>query len=176
MSNVNISFYDFKILLSDLFGQPLNQKAEVAAHDFWQNISVISDGISQGSIAINVDVLRLAHAFSEYKGYQVWKGLAIIVFLVALLVFIFSWKIALGLIFGSVVVHTIGNIQRRKTGEKFVSDIQLAVAVGDMSKGLGNLCAHYIAGNVELGSGLGRAHWPQLPSDVLTGKQNFIKE
>ncbi|MBW2664223.1 MAG: hypothetical protein JRD93_20165 [Deltaproteobacteria bacterium] len=176
MSNVNIPFYDFKRLLSDLFGQPLNQKAEVAAHDFWQNISAMADGISQGSIAINVDVLALARAFSEYKGDQVWKGLAIFVFWVARLVFIFSWKIALGLIFGSIVVHAIGNIQRRNTGQKFVSGIQSAVAVGDMSKGLGNLCAHYIAGNVQLASGLGLAHWPQLPSDVLTGKQNFIQE
>ena len=176
MSNVNMSFDDFKILLVNLFGQPLNQKTEVAAQDFWQNISAMADGISQGSIVINVDVLALARAFPEYKGYQVWKGLAIFVFLVALPVFIFSWKIAIGLIVGSIVVPAISNIHRRNTGHKFVSGIQLAVAAGDMSKGLGNLCAHYIAGNVQLASGLGRAHWPQLPSDILMGKQNDIQE
>jgi len=176
MSNVNMPLDDFKSLLSELFGQPLNQKAEVAAQDFWQNILAMADGISRGSISINVDVLALARAFPEYKGYQVWQGLAILMFLVALPVFIFSWKIALGLIVGSIVVYFIGNIKRRIMGQKFVSGIQSAVAAGDMVKGLGSLCAHYIAGNVQLASGLGRAHWPQLPSNVLTGEQNFIQE
>jgi len=176
MSNEKISHDDFKALLSDIFGQPLNRKAEVAAQDFWENISAMAEGVSQGSIAINVDVLALFRAFPEYKGYQVWKGLAILFFLVALAVFIFSWKIALGLIAAGVVIHAIGNVQRRATGQRFVAGIQSAVAAGDMSKGLGILCAHYIAGNVQLGSGLSRAHWPQFPSDVLTGQENLIQE
>ncbi len=175
MTNVNISFEDFKRLLSDLFGQPLNQKTEVAAQDFWQNVSAIADGISQDSIAIHVDVLALARTFPEYKTYQVWKGLAILAFVVALPVFIFSWKIALSIMASSVVAHVIGNVQRRVTGKRFVSDIQESIATGDMSRGIGNLCAQYIAGNVHLASNLGRAHWPQFPSDVLTGEQNFIQ-
>ncbi len=173
---MSIPLDDFKGLLSDLFGQPLNRKAEVAAQDFWENISAMADGVSKGTIVINVDVLALARAFPEYKGYQVWKGLATLVFLVALPVFIFSWKIAFGLIAASVVVHALGNVQRRATGQRFVSGIQSAIASGDMSKGLGCLCAHYIAGNVHFASDLGRAHWPQFPSDVLTGQQNFIQE
>lgn len=112
-----MSFDDFKSLLVNLFGQPLNQKAEVAAQDFWQNISAIADGISQGSIVINVDVLALARAFPEYNGYQVWKGLGIFVFLVALPVFIFSWKIAIGLIVGSILDFKHG------TGEKYSQNI-----------------------------------------------------
>lgn len=175
MMEVNMSLDDFKSVLADLFGQPLNEKAEVAAQDFWQNISAISDGVSQGSISINVDVLALARAFPQYKTYQVWKGLAILVFVVALPVFFFSWKAALGVLAASVVCHAIGNVQRRVTGQKFVSDIQAAIAAEDVSKGVGNLCAQYIAGNVQLTSGLGRAHWPQPPSNVLTGEQNFIQ-
>ena len=48
MTSVNISFDDFKSVLTDLFGQSLNQKAEVAAQNFWENVSAISDGVSQG--------------------------------------------------------------------------------------------------------------------------------
>jgi len=106
----------------------------------------------------------------------VWKGLAIPVFLVALPIFIFSWKIALVLIAASVVVYALGNVHCRATGQRLVSGIRSSVAAGDLSKGLGYLCAHYIAGNVQLASDLGRAHWPQFPSDVLTGQQNFIQE
>jgi hypothetical protein len=175
MNNMNMSIDDFKNLLTDLFGQPLNQKAEVAALDFLQNISSIAEGISQGSITINVDVLALSRAFPEYKTYQVWKGISILVFIIALPIFIFSWKIALSIIAASIVLHVIGNLKRRVTGQRFVSDIKAAIAAGDMSKGLGNLCAQYIAGNIQLASGIGRAHWPQIPSDVLIGKQNFIK-
>ena len=169
------SFDDFKNLLAELFGQPLNQEAEVAAQDFWQNISAIEDGILQGSLVINVDVFDLARSFPEYKGYHVWKGLSILLFLVALPAFFFSWKIALGLIFVSAVINAIGNKQRRDTGEKIASGIQSAVANGDISKGLGKLCAHYIAGHVQIASDFGRARCPQLPSDVFTGERNFIK-
>ena len=174
-NNMIKSFDDFKNLLAELFGQPLNQEAGLAAQDFWKNVSPIAEGVSQGTIAINVDVLRLSLAFPENKTYQVWKGLAIFIFLVALPVFIFSWKIALGILAASVITHFIGNVKRRAKGHKFVADIQASIAAGDMAKGLGNLCAHYIAGDVQLASGTGRAHWPQLPSDVLTVKRNFIQ-
>lgn len=175
MNNMNMSINDFKNLLTDLFGQPLNQKAEVAALDFLQNISFIAEGISQDSIIINVDVLSLARAFPEYKTYQVWKGISILLFIIALPIFIFSWKIALIIIAAGIVFHVIGNLKRRVTGQRFVAGIKAAIVAGDMSRGLGNLCAQYIAGNVQLASDIGRAHWPQIPSDVLTGKQNFIK-
>jgi hypothetical protein len=166
---------DFKKLLAELFGQPLNQQAEVAAQDFWQNVSLIAEGVSHGSIAINVDVLSLSLAFPEYKTYQVWKGLAIFIFLGSLPVFLFSWEIALGILAASLITRSIGNAKRRATGHKFVTDIQASIATGDMAKGLGNLCAHYIAGHIQLASDSGRAHWPQLPSDVLTGKKIFIQ-
>jgi hypothetical protein len=174
MDKANMSFDDFKNVLADLFGQPLNQKAEVAAQDFWKNVSDISEGVSQGNIGINVDILALARAFPEYKRYQVWKGLSIIVFLVALVVLIFSWKFAIVIVVAGVVFHIIGNVQRRASGQKFISGLREAVTAGDVSKGIGNLCAQYIAGNIQLSSNLGRAHWPQLPSDVLNGQQNFI--
>ena len=140
MINANMSLADFKDVLGDLFGQPLNQKAEVAAQNFWQNVSAISDGVSRGSISISVDVLSLARAFPEYKTYQVWKVLSIIFFLVSLPVFIFFWKIALGIVAASVVCHAIGNMQRRVSGQRFVSDLRAAITAGDVAKGIGNLC------------------------------------
>ncbi|MBW1977820.1 MAG: hypothetical protein JRI79_07610 [Deltaproteobacteria bacterium] len=169
------SFDDFKNLLADLFGQPLNQEAEVAAEDFWKNVTVIAEGVSQGNIAINVDILSLSLAFPEYKTYQVWKGLAIFVFLVALPVLFFSWKISLGILVASIIIYSIGNAKRRAAGRRFVSDIQASIAAGDMAKGLGKLCAHYIAGHLQLASVTGRAHWPQIPSDVLTGQRTLIQ-
>ena len=175
MTEANMTLDDFRVVLSDLFGQPLNQKAEVAAQDFWQHVSAIADGVSQGNIAIHVDVLALARAFPEYRTYQVWKGLAILVFLIALPLFLFSWPTALGVLAASIICHAIGNMQRRVSAQRFVSRLRAAIAAGDVSKGIGNLCAQYIAGNVQLASSLGRVHWPQLPSDVLTGHQNLIQ-
>ena len=174
MTEINISLDDFKSLLTDLFGQPLNQEAEVAARDFWQNISAITEGVSQGSISIYPDFIFLARDFPEYKKYAVWKGLAILIFLISLLVFIFSWKIAIFILALSVVCHIIGNLQRRVSGQKFVSGIKTSIMARDVSKGVGKLCAHYIAGHVLLVSNIGRAHWPRFPSAVLTGKQDFI--
>lgn len=169
------SFDDFKNLLVDLFGQPLNQEAEVAARDFWKNVSLIAEGVSQGNIAINVDVLSLSRAFPEYKTYQVWKGLGIFIFLAALPVFFFSWKTSVGILAASMIIYSMGNAKRRAIGQRFVSDIQASITAGDMAKGLGKLCAHYIAGHLQLASVTGRAHWPQMPSDVLTGQRTFIQ-
>ncbi len=131
------SFDDFKNLLAELFGQSLNQEAEVAAQDFWKNVSPIAEGVSQGTIAINVDVLSLSLAFPEYKTYQVWKGLAVFIFLVALPGFFFSWKIALGILAASVITHSIGNLKRRATGHKFVADIQAPLQPETWQRALG---------------------------------------
>ena len=174
MTQVNMSLDNFKSILADLLGQPLNEKADVAAQDFWQNACAISEGVSQGRITIHVDVLALARAFPEYKTYQVWKGLAILVFLIALPVFIFSWITALGILAAGVACYAIGNMQRRVSGQKYVLELKTAVVAGDVSKGIGNLCAQYIAGHVQLASSLGQAHWPQYPSNILTGEQNLI--
>ena len=75
MPEINSSLAAFMSLLSGLFGQPLNKEAKVAALDFWQNISTITDGVAQGSISIYPDFLFLARDFPEYKKYQIWKGL-----------------------------------------------------------------------------------------------------
>lgn len=173
MTELN-SFDDFKSLLVDLFGQPLNQEAEMAARDFWQNISAITDGISQGSIFIYPDFLFLSRDFPEYKKLYVWKGPAIFIFLFSLPVFIFSWEIAIFILALSVVCHIIGNSQRRFLGKKFASDIKTSIITRDVSKGVGKLCAHYIAGHVLLVSNIDRAHWPRFPSAVVTGKRDFI--
>ncbi|MBW2595808.1 MAG: hypothetical protein JRC93_07500 [Deltaproteobacteria bacterium] len=173
MTEINISLDDFKSLLADLFGQPLKQEAEVATRDFWQNISAITDGVSQGSISIYPDFLFLSRDFPEYKKHYVWKGLAILIFLISLPVFIFSWGIAIFILALSVICHITGNLQRKVSGQKFVSGIKTSIIARDLSKGVGKLCAHYIAGHVLLVSNIGRAHWPRLPSDVLTGKQDF---
>jgi len=60
MTNKNISSVDFKKELTGLFGQPLNEKAEVAAPDLLKNISAMTEGVSQDEIIINLDVLALA--------------------------------------------------------------------------------------------------------------------
>ena len=80
INNMNMSLDDFKNLLAELFGQPLNQEAEVAARDFWQNVSPIAEGVSQGTIAINVDVLRLSLAFLNIKRIKFGKALPFLSF------------------------------------------------------------------------------------------------
>ena len=166
---------EFKAVLAELFGQPLNAKAEVAAEDFWGNLSIIEEGVTQGSIAIRVDSSRIARAFPEYRTYQVWKGLAIVLFLIALPVLLFSWQIALCTVLASVLCHTFGNAQRLQSGKMFVSAVVTAIAAGDVKNGTGNLCAQYIAGNVQLESRLGGVHWPRYPSDVLTGQERTVE-
>ena len=131
MTDNKISFQDFKKLLSELFGQPLNENAEEFARDFWQNIAAIADGVSQGSIGIRVDMLTLGHSLPEYGSYHVWKGAGTLIFLIALPIFIFSWKIAIGFLFGGIVLRSISNIVRGNAGRRLflILGLQLYPAI-----------------------------------------------
>ena len=168
-NNMIKSFDDFKNLLAELLGQPLNQEAEVAAQDFWKNVSPIAEGVSQGTIAINVDVLRLSLAFPEYKTYQVWKGLAIFIFH-----FFMENRSRHRCCKRNHSFHR--QCKAKSHGAQVCCRYPGIHCSRGNSEGFWNLCAHYIAGNVQLASVQGRAHWPQLPSDILTGKENFIKQ
>jgi len=128
-----ISLDEFRKLLSDLFGQELTEQADVAAEDFWKNMAAIARGVGDGSIGINVSVLSLVKSFPQYGGYHVWKGLAIVLFLIGLIVLFFEWKIALGVVLLAVISQTIGKVKRRRSGQRFLEEIKSGIAGGDLS-------------------------------------------
>jgi len=167
---MDVTFDQFKDILSEIFGQPLNPESEGVARDFWANMEPIAQGVVSGTIRVRVDLLALARVMPQYKSYQTWKGLGCMAFLVGAAAFLFSWKLGMAMLVGSAVASAMADRQRRISGREFVSGIQGEIKAGRTARGAGRLCAHYIAGHVQLATGNKGVHWPENPSDVLAGR------
>lgn len=164
----------FQETISEVFGQPLTNQAEEASQDFWNHWNEILHSIDDDSMHINVDMLFLSKNFPEYGRYNVWKGLSIIVLLVGLILFIFSWKIAVATLIVGIGLRFYGNAVKSRGGQRFIEELKSKI-IQHETKGMAKLCAHYIAGNIQLTSNRGQAHWPAYPSCVFGGEMKFIK-
>ncbi len=164
----------FKQDIEDLFGQKLTGPASQAAEDFWINWASFSTLIANSSLSVHVDPLRLAHNFPQYKRYQTFKGLGIIVLAIGIICTFFIWKIALGIIGVGFFIFYWGNHIRYSDAKKFAEELMKEATLNPNGGGYARLCAIYISGIIQLISPKSSAHWPQYPSNVITEKASFI--
>ena len=174
MSESQPSLDEFKSELEGLFGQPLTEPAEAAAKDFWENWSSFSLAISNRSLAVHTDALRLGMQFPEYKRYHVWKGTGTVALLVGLVTVWFFWPVGVAFIVGGIALHMWGSRVRYRDASDFAENLMKEATLNPAKGGYAGLCSHYIAGTIQLASPQGAAHWPQYPSDALTGTRSFI--
>lgn len=168
------SLKTFQEQIEAVVGQPLTPAADLAAEDFWRNWSAIFEGIANDSIILNPDMIFLSRNFPEYGRYHIWKGLALIAFLVGIVLLFFYWPAGVILLLVGVGCNFYSKFKKVADGKKFIEELRKEVIQNLLSKGVAKLCAHYIAGTIQLASANGQAHWPQYPSDVITGDKNFI--
>jgi len=168
------SVHKFQEIISEIFGQPLTNQAEEASQDFWNHWNEILNSINDDSMHINVDMLFLSRNFPEYGRYNIFKGLSIILLLVGLVLLFFSWMIAVATLIASFVLRSYGNSVKSKSGQRFIEELKSEI-IKNEAKGMANLCAHYIAGTIQLLTNRGQAHWPAYPSCVFGGDVKFIK-
>ena len=114
----------FQETISEVFGQPLTNQAEKASQDFCDHWNEILSSISDNSMRINVDMLFLSKNFPEHGRYNVWKGLSIIVLVVGLIFFIFSWKFAVATLIVGFVLLFYGNAVKSRGGQRFVEELK----------------------------------------------------
>jgi len=171
----HISFEEFKKTLEDVFGQPLNEKASLAAADFWRHMSRIRNGIRTREISILVDMLFLTRQFPEYKRYHAWKGLAIVLIPVALVAFFFHWQFGVVAVLVSFGARTYGNRIKQSDASQFASELVNGITQSDSIVPIAKICAHYIAGTIALVSHRINVHWPLYPSCVLDGTKRFVE-
>jgi hypothetical protein len=169
------SLDEFKANIEEIFGQKLTTPAAHAAEDFWNNWSSFSSLISRRSLSAGVDMLMLTHNFPEYKRYNIWRGAGIVIFIIGLVCFFFSWMIGIVVVaFGAGFYYWGGRVMvndAKNFAEKLMKEATLNPSRG----GYAELCAHYIGGTIQLVSASGSAHWPQYPSNVISGERTFIE-
>ena len=164
----------FKAQMEASFGQPLTKPASDAAEDFWEHLSLFSVLIAQRSLTVHVDALRLGMNFPQYKRYHIWKGAAKVAILLGIIAVWFLWQMGAFFLVVGAGLHLWGGRVKSRDAKNFCEELMEEVALNPSNGGYAKLCCHYIAGTIQLVSPTGSAHWPQFPSDVVTGKQTFI--
>jgi len=175
MSQNKPSFDEFKMNIEKLFGQRLTEPASQAADDFWRNWSAFSALIANRSLAVHVDAFRLTHNFPEYRRYQVWKGAGIVAFLVGIVFLWFYWQIGVALIALGIGLHFWGGRMKFNAARSFAEELMKNATLNPSAGGYARICTNYIAGIIQLDSPVGSAHWPQFPSNVISGERSFIQ-
>ena len=169
------SLQQFQKQIETLFMQSLTSTANLASKDFWENWSKFYEGISKNSIRINVDMLFLSRSFPEYRKYNVWKGLSFIILLVGIILLFFYKQVGIILLIFGVSCYFYSKDRKITDAKKFANGLRKDIMENPFSKGMAKLCAHYIAGIIQLASANQRANWPEYPSNVITGEKSFIK-
>lgn len=174
MSESKLPLQEFQETISEVVGQPLTNEAEEASSDFWNHWDIILNSIYNDLMWINVDMLFMSKNFPERGRYYAWKGLSIIILLVGFILFIFSWKIAVAILIFGFGLRLCGNAVKSRDAQRFVEELKSEI-IQDETKGMAKLCAHYIAGTIQLASNRGQSHWPAYPSCVFGGEIKLIK-
>lgn len=164
----------FKEQLGAIFGQSLTSAANLAAEDFWENWSAIFEGISNDWITVQPDMLFLSKNFPEYGRYHIWKGLSLIIFLAGIILLFFYWQAGVCLLILGFGLNYYSKYKRGSDGRRFVKNLRKEVIQNPQSKGMAKLCSNYIVGTIQLSSSKGDAHWPQYPSNIITGEIKLI--
>ena len=169
-----LSLDEFMAQIETLFGQSLTKPASDAAEDFWEHWSSFSALIAQRSLAVHVDALRLGMNFPQYKRYHIWKGAGTAVILLGIVFIWFLWQLGALFIVVGIGLHLWGGRVKSNDAKNFVEEIMEEATLNPSDGGYARLGAHYIAGIIQFVSPAGSAHWPQFPSNVVTGDRSFI--
>lgn len=166
----------FRQQIRSVLGQPdLTPPVAKVVEDFWNSWSPFETAVAAGTVSLSVDMFHLGRNFPDYKRYHPWKGAGKLILALAFVIVWFQW------IFGAIVgligfaLHIYGEHLRKADGQRFMKSLITSVTEGTPT-GMANLCAHYIAGTVELVNGPSRAYWPLYPSNVLTGKNARVRQ
>jgi hypothetical protein len=86
----------------------------------------------------------------------------------------FIWQIGAVLIGTGIGLHFWGTLIMFKDGADFTEELMKDATLNPSGGGYARLCANYISGIIKFVSPTGSSHWPQFPSNVITGEKSFI--
>lgn len=139
--------------------------------NYWSSFSSL---IAEHSLTVHVDALRLGMNFPQYKRYHVWKGVGTVSLLLGIVSLWFLWQFGAVLISAGIGLHLWGGHLKFSYAKNFAEELTKEATLNPADAGYARLCANYIAGIIQFVSPAGSAHWPQFPSNAITGEQSFI--
>jgi len=97
-----------------------------------------------------------------------------IVILLAIIPMLFIWQLGAALIATGIGLYFWGRHIRFHDAKDFAEELMKDATINPAGGGYARLCANYVAGIIKLVSPTGSSHWPQFPSNVITGEKSFI--
>ena len=169
MNTDQIGLDEFTRQIECIFGRTLTPPARQAATDFWNHWREFAALISRRRLSARVDPFFLARNFPQYRRYHTWKGAGIVLLGLGLITVWFAWPIGVALLVGALAARSYGNHVRFNDAKAFAEEVMKEATLSASDAGFARLCANYVAGVIELATPECSAHWPQHPSNVLTG-------
>jgi hypothetical protein len=174
MSESPPSLDEFKAKVEILCGQSLTGPASEAVEDFWTHWSSFSSLIAERSLAVHVDALSLGMNFPQYKRYSACKGAGTVALLLGIVTVWFFWRLGAVLIAAGIGLYLWCGRLKVNDAKNLADELIKEATLNSADGGYARLCANYIAGTIQLVSPAASAHWPQFPSNAVTGEQSFI--
>ncbi|MGF1616097.1 MAG: biotin/lipoyl-containing protein [Gammaproteobacteria bacterium] len=167
----------FQRQIEVMLGSTLTAPATLAAVDFWTHWQAFTEGFSRKDLAVQVDVGNISTGnkppmASDY--YPRLEKLAPPLILAGVLLLLLLWQVAIALIVLGLAVHFGAGYLRAHHHHRTTPAATQAVDGTCCETAMAKLCAQYIRGGIALVSSTHRAHWPDYPSSVLTGKHELI--
>ena len=171
------TFEQFKITVESMMGKSLTYRAIEAIRDFHNYRHSFIELTSRGQLSVQVDSSSLAHNYPQYRRYQIWTGGAFILALIGLvLIFVwFFWQVGLPLLIGTVVMYLVSKRIMNNDAKQYEEELMKDATLNPFDGGFAKLCANYIAGIIHISTPSYSAHWPQHPSNAITGQRTFIE-
>ncbi len=174
------AFEQFKITVETMMGmmgKSLTYQGIEAVRDFHHYWHSFIELTSHGQLSVQVDSHSLAHNYPQYRRYQIWTGGAFILALIGLVLLYmwFFWQVGLPLLIGTVVMYLVSKRIMNNDARQFEEELMKDATLNPSDGGFAKLCANYIAGIIHISTPSYSAHWPQHPSNAITGQRTFIE-
>lgn len=166
----------FQRQIEGVLGGTLTRSATLAVADFWTHWKAFSEGLAREDLVVQFDLEHTpAGQRRQAARYcQSVQRLARPLVLAGLLLVFFLWQAAVAVIALGLAVHFAAAYLRTRDNDLRNRHVVSPAEHAPCEPAMAKLCAQYILGMVAFISPTSRAHWPDYPSSVLTGKRARI--
>jgi hypothetical protein len=179
------AFEYIRARMKETFNKDLSPLAEVAAEDIWENWERLRDGIFRERFRLVVHPYFHSVRFPSYSNFHMLKGGGILLIGAGLLAILGGLVLAERV--GPVLWHAgafcaavgvggvvYGQYMRRRDSERYRARMTDRVVWHQEDGGMIDLIAEYAAGAIGFETPRNRVFWPQVPSNVLSGKTRLV--
>ncbi|GEM_PF-4463372 len=184
MNENTLSFNEFKTYVENqmnfILDRPLLRRGYLrpagleAVKDFWQHWSSFHSLIAKDRLELRPVIKKTSNASTidvfDLPPYKRISYASAISLLGGFILIWFIWQLGIFLVVAGFLLFLLGNYLLRKDFEIFSQRITHEALNGGPEK----LCCYYIIGLIELKTTVGRAAWPQYPSNAITGAKSVI--